>query len=342
VSDTDPPRRVVDVAALAAGEPDMRVWLSSGRIRVGRDDRRRRVRVDVQRIGGWAGQAHLAVQGLPGAVGSATFDRPGANLAGPTALGARLTLRLKRTAPQGPRQLSVRAEAPDGSPAAARAMTLVVDRGGPRVSGLRPHIRGDVPLADPDGSTRVVMRWSVMDTYSKVAQAILQRKIGKGAWRPVPGTRTSARVTLKPGRSERFRVRSRDSLGNARTSPSLMTSLVVRDADASAWQLPAGGWHRRAARGALGDTLLVASGSTASLRTSLSGRSVAIVAPVGPERGRVRVRIDGGAWQEVTMRRPRSALRRVVFATAFGRGTHRLEIQGLAGKTAIDAVLFVR
>jgi len=342
VADTDPPSRVVDVAALVAGQPDLRVWLSSDRFRVGGTETRRRARVDVQRIGGWGGVAQLDVEGLPGAVGAATFDRPSASLDGLTALGARLTLELEPDGPQGPRDLSVRAAAPDGSPSASRGLALLVDRKGPRVSGLRANIRGDVPLATTRGAAEVTVRWSISDTYSRVSKAVLQRKSGTGPWRAIVGRRTSARVTMKPGRIDRFRVRARDSLGNTSRSAAVSAELVVRDSASAAWLASPGDWRRRVASSALGGSLLVAKGRTPSLRTTLSGRCVAIVAPVGPERGWLRVRLDGGSWEEVSLRRTRSTQRRVVYAQSLGQGTHSLEIQGLSGQTAVDAILFVR
>ena len=65
VDDTDAPNRVLDVAALEANDPDVRVWLSSQSLKVGGADTRRRVRVDLQRLGGWAGQAQLSLRDCP-------------------------------------------------------------------------------------------------------------------------------------------------------------------------------------------------------------------------------------------------------------------------------------
>jgi hypothetical protein len=217
-----------------------------------------------------------------------------------------------------------------------------VDRIGPKVTGLGARIRGGyVGLASAAGAAKVVMRWGVTDRHSRVKWAVLQRKIGRRPWRAIDGGLTSANVTLEPEQTNRFRVRSRDRLGNTRTSGSIEASLVVRDSDSSAWQVP-GDWRQRRASGAQGGSLLVGRGSTARLRMTFLGSAMAIVAPVGPERGRLRVRIDGGTWQEVSLRRPRALQRRVVFTRRLGRATHLIEVQGLSGRTAVDALLFVR
>jgi hypothetical protein len=125
-------------------------------------------------------------------------------------------------------------------------------------------------------------------------------------------------------------------------SASVETRLLARDSDSASWQLPASGWRRRGAKGAQGGSLLLATGATDSLRTSFSGKSMALIAPVGPDRGKLRLRVDGGPWEEVDLKRSQSSQRRVVKTRHVGAGTHLLEIQGLSGQTAVDAILFVR
>jgi subtilisin family serine protease len=342
VDDTDAPNRVLDVAALQANDPDVRVWLSSRRVKVGGDTTRERVRVDLQRIGGWAGQAQLSLEGLPDAVGSATFDRPGDSLDGLAGLGARLTLDVRRDGPQGPQDLLVRAAASGAGPAGSRDLPLLVDRRGPRVSGLAPRFRGEVSLADAAGSAQVYVRWDIVDRFSNIRTVTLQRKPGQQGWRAIKGSQHSARVSLRPGQRNRFRVQSQDSLGNRSTSRTIEARLIVRDSDASSWQLPASGWQRRNAKGAQGGALLVANGATGSLRTTFTGRSMALVAPVGPDRGRLRLRIDGGDWIEVGLKRSRAEQRRVVLTRTLEAGTHLLEVRGLSGRSAVDALLIVR
>jgi len=342
VDDTDAPNRILDVTALQANDPDVRVWLSSRRVRVSGTETRKRVRVDLQRIGGWAGQAQLSLEGLPGAVGTASFDRPGASLDGLGGLGARLTLNVRRKGQQGPQDLLVRADAPGGGPAGSRGLPLLVDRRGPRVTGLEPRFRGEVSLAGAAGSAQVTVRWDITDAFSGIHKAVLQRKPGKQRWRPVKSGLRSARVSLQPGQRNRLRVQSQDRLGNRSTSKTIEARLVVRDSDAVAWQLPASGWQRRKAKGAQGGALLVARGATGSLSTTFSGRSMALVAPVGPDRGKLRLRIDGEDWIEVDLKRSKAQQRRVVLTRTLGTGMHLLEVRGLSGRSAVDALLIVR
>jgi len=76
--------------------------------------------------------------------------------------------------------------------------------------------------------------------------------------------------------------------------------------------------------------------------TEFNGDGVALVAPIGPGRGMLRVRIDGRRWQAVDLDSPRSLQRRIVFSRRLPDGEHRIEVRGLEGRPVIDALLFTR
>ena len=193
-----------------------------------------------------------------------------------------------------------------------------------------------------EGSAQAYMRWDISDEFSNIKKTTLQRRTGQQPWRSVKGSTRSAKVSLRPNQRNRFRVQSRDSLGNKATSPVVVTRLLMRDSDSSLWQLPASGWRRGGAKDAQGGSLLLARGVTASLSTSFAGKSMALVAPVGPDRGTLRVRVDGGDWMDIDLKRSRTQPRRVVLTRHVGAGNHLLEVQGLSGRTAVDALVFVR
>jgi hypothetical protein len=75
------------------------------------------------------------------------------------------------------------------------------------------------------------------------------------------------------------------------------------------------------------------------LSTTFDGAALAIVAPVGPKRGVIRVRIDGAGWHRVKLTSTKNAARRVVFSHRFPSGSHSIEIQAIQGRAAIDALL---
>ena len=72
------------------------------------------------------------------------------------------------------------------------------------------------------------------------------------------------------------------------------------------------------------------------------GKAAAIIASVGPRRGFMRVRIDGGPWRRVNTRSANAGHRKVVWTARLAPGGHTIEIQGLTGQTAIDGLLIIR
>jgi hypothetical protein len=119
--------------------------------------------------------------------------------------------------------------------------------------------------------------------------------------------------------------------------------LSVRDSGSSLWLRPAsGGWRTKKAKQAHGGSLLLANQPAEGLATSFMGTAFAVVAPVGPGRGSIRVRVDGGDWRVVDLKATKGAQRRVVFSRRVEDGLHQLEIEGFEGATAVDAILIVR
>jgi hypothetical protein len=340
VEDADEPNRVLDVRALTG--PDMlRSWVYHESFAVGGTSTTRKTRVDVQRGGGYADAANLDVTGLPAAVGSASFDQ--ASLSGLTGLGTTLRLQLDRDGPDGVYGLGVGVNGP-GMPPASRGLQLTVDRTPPLIEGLAPRIRDSRALLSQRGATQTYLRWEASDEISGIASIRLQRKVGTGAWRDAgTGGKSSARVTMKPGQQNRFRVKAVDGLGNKATSKVATARLSVRDSESSRWFQPAtGGWRTKSASKAFGGSLLLAKGTTESLVTSFRGKAVALAGAVGPARGSFRVRIDGGDWRTVSLKTAKPGQRKVVWSRMLDDGPHDVEIQGLSGQTALDAILIVR
>jgi hypothetical protein len=149
-------------------------------------------------------------------------------------------------------------------------------------------------------------------------------------------------VSLKPGQASAFRVKATDALGNTRTSQVHRVRMSVRDSASPQWQKPAGQWKKKSVAKAFGGSILLASGPTDSITTSFKGRGVAVAGSVGPARGTFRVRIDGGPWSTVSLTTPKPGHRKVAWSRVLGQGKHKLELQGLTGQTALDAILILR
>jgi hypothetical protein len=332
---------VLDVEALLGAE-DVRVWLFRNQFDVGTNKTKRSTRVDIQRVGGYDGKVDLDVDGLASAIGSASFGS--ASLTGLTGLGTNVSLTLKLSAPEGQHDLSVRGAGSGGSPSGSRALGVKIDRTGPAISDLRARLRGSNAALDGRGIAQSIVQWDGSDALSALGQMTLQRKIGSKAWKRV-GISTSEhlRIQLKPGQTNQFRINAADTLGNKTQSAAIGARLQVRDSDSTKWTRPAsGGWLKKRVKNAQGGSLLIANQPAAGLQTSFPGKAVAVVAPVGPGRGKLRVRIDGGPWHVVSLKAAKPAQRRVVFGRLVEDGQHAIEIEGYQGQTAVDAVLILR
>ena len=339
VADPDDPHRLLDVAALV-GPPELRVWLSTDRFPVGEGDARRQARVDLQRGGGYGGLTQLSVAGLPRKVGRATFAQPGASLAGLDGLDARLDLRIEGTARDGRRQLSVDAVSAEGL-VANRPLELVVDRTGPKIRDVSPRVRDDGVGMATNGAAEAIFKWTVADRLSATRTVSLQRQVGSRPWQSVAGGSGSATVTMTPGRRDRFRVRATDSLGNRSLSKPFAVGLTVQDSASSGWRFASTGWLTKPAQAAFRGSLLVPGAAPKALISEFRGETVAIVAPVGPARGTIRVRLDAEPWQVVSLAGATNQQRRVVFSRRLADGPHAIKIQRASGQVAIDAILIL-
>jgi hypothetical protein len=341
ILDSDAPNRVLDVASLV-GPQDVRVWLSHDKFKVGGTDTKRISRVDVQRQGGYAGVVTLNIAGPIRKGGSASFGSK--TLPGLNALGTNVTLKFKRTAPDGTRKLRVVARGAGGAPSDKGDVQVIVDRTGPNVHGPTVMIRDGRIALGPDGTAAAALGWTATDKHSVVKKVTVQRKVGNGRWRTIAWPKgSSARATLKPGRDYRFRVKAVDGYGNASKSRARLARLRVQDSASLKWVKPAAGdWQTLKAKPALGGSFLATSGPAAAISTRIYGKAVAIVAPIAPGRGVMRVRIDGGSWVNVNLKAAAGSHRRVVFSRRLPMGVHKIEIDAVQGPAAVDALLWIR
>jgi hypothetical protein len=87
---------------------------------------------------------------------------------------------------------------------------------------------------------------------------------------------------------------------------------------------------------------MIASDTTDSLSTTFDGMAVGLVASIGPSRGTLRVRVDGGDWSEVDLHATKAGHRKVVWSRQLAAGAHTLEVRGASGQTTLDAILILR
>jgi subtilisin len=331
------PKRLLDVAALAAAQPGIALWTTPNRATLSTKAPQPSVRVDLQRIGGYDGPVTLGVNGLGG--GTSAAWQPAAPLTGLAGLGSRLTLSAMGGTEDGTISFDVTGGG-SGSVAATRSAKLRVDRTPPAISG--PKLRLLPRVLGAGNTAPMSVSWAATDAGGSVRKAVMQRSISGSAWKTVASSPAGGSTTLQvpPRQRTGLRVRATDSVGNVGTK-GLETRLAVLDPASGGFDL-SGSWRTRSASSALKGNVVVSSSTGASMRTTFKGRSVGVVAPVGPGGGEIKVRVDGGPWARVKLSRSSRQAKRIVYGRALSAGTHTLEIRVTRAPATLDALVVLR
>jgi len=239
-----------------------------------------------------------------------------------------------------------------GPVAAASAPTLLIDRAAPTTGAPRASLRSGVSLASPDRAAGVLgmLTWSARDVGGAgVASYDVARSVEGRAFSMVATGLTSAAlaVSMPPGHGYRFRVRARDRAGNVgewQAGPTLRPALVQQGSGALAYRET---WRLVTHAGYSGGTTAATSVKGASVRYTFTGRSVAWVTTRGPDRGAVRIYVDGDYVATVDTRARSSIARFVAFSRTWSRaGTHTIRLVALGTTTRprvdLDAVEVLR
>ena len=335
------PLRLLDVRALT-GAALVRPWVTPSNIALSATRDSKTVRVDIQRYGGWGGDVTLDVTGLPDGVTDSGYS-PGRTLRGRAQLGVTMKLRSAPGSDDFHGTVRVRARGPGGEPTGGRDLGLINDRLGPAVNGPSVRIQSGRRALGPNNRTAVRIRWSVKDVGSFVASNRLQERGRTGKWKTVTeGTGAhTATTTIRPARGVTFRVEATDGAGNT-SKTRVRTRLSVRDSAGPKITQAHGIWANRSEHKAIGGGILRSAETDATLTSRFDGIGIAIVAPLGPGRGKLRVRIDGGQWATVSLKRGRTAHRRIVYSRTVEPGSHVIEMRRVSGRPAIDALIISR
>jgi hypothetical protein len=200
--------------------------------------------------------------------------------------------------------------------------------------------------ADRAAGVPVVLTWSARDAGGGgVATYDVARSIDGRPFSMIATGLTSASlaVSLPPGHAYRFKVRARDRAGNVgRWQPgaTLWPALVQQGSRALAYR---DAWRLATNAGYSGGSSASTSVRGAVVRYSFTGRSIAWVTTRGPERGAVRVYVDGAYVTTVDTRAGSTAPRFVAFSRTWSRvGTHtiRLVAVGTTARPRVDVDAF--
>ena len=191
-------------------------------------------------------------------------------------------------------------------------------------------------------SVAVQLRWkAASDPTSPIGGYETQVSIDGGAFGSTQavGVTTTTVRTARLGHTYRFRIRAQDIAGN--WSPWVLGSggeLNARD-DRSSTLRFSSGWSRTSSSSAYRGTLTYSTHRGATVRASVSGRLIAVVAPFGPTRGRVEIYVNGVYKTTISLYARSSASRRVVWTAGYSASATRtvmLRVTGTLGHPRID------
>ena len=230
-------------------------------------------------------------------------------------------------------------------PAGVVGSALVrIDRSVPSAAKPKVGFRSGVGLASASASSGLpaVVTWSATDTGgSGIRDYDVRRSVNGGDFKEyaVHATGTSLNWTMTPGDSYRFAVRARDRAGNVGgwvVGPSITPSLLQGSSRALEYR---GGWSTATRDHYSGGSVRYATAAGASVRYAFAGRGVAFVTTTGPDRGAVRVYIDGTHVTTIDTWAAEFGIRRIAFSrtwAASGWHTIRLVVVGTAGHPRVD------
>jgi len=193
--------------------------------------------------------------------------------------------------------------------------------------------------------TRVT--WSGSDAGTFVASYVLQQSTDGGAFADVfTGLGTSFDVQLEPGHTYQFRVKAGDANGfwsGWQTGANNDLRALQESSSAITYS---GTWTTVSDASAFGGGYAATSTTGASARYSVTGATVAWVAPKGPSGGAVAIYKDGRLATTIDLYDASAQPRQVLATFAWGgRKTHTLEIRyvGAHGSEGyLDALVTLR
>jgi hypothetical protein len=270
------------------------------------------------------------------------------SLVGFRAERANLFVRVPAASPAGEYQVTVGGRDAGGRRRSATT-TIVIEHDNPtafapgakivrgqRVDGSRLPIRIFWPRAT--------------DPSTAISGYALQVSVDGGPWTAAGsfrGLATGAIRTVTFGHTYQYRVRALDVAGNWSdwaTGRAAQVGLVQDNNTSVTYRY---GWTRFQTSTASGGTTTFSTTTGAYARLRVTSRQIAILAPVGPNRGRAHLYIDGRIVTSIDLYAPSGASRRVVWAgkvRASATRSVQIRVAGTPGhpRVELDGILHLR
>jgi Predicted glycosyl hydrolase len=228
------------------------------------------------------------------------------------------------------------------------ARTLLIDRSAPVSAAPKVSLRSGVTLGSTATSAGLLANLTVSATDpggAGVRSYDIRRSVDGGAFADLATNvvPASLAVTLTPGHAYRFEVRARDKAGNTGgwvAGPTIRTYLPQQTYTGIVWK---GTWTKVDAAQCSGGSVRYATVAGASASYAFTGRAIAWVTTLGPDRGSAKVYVDGVLVATLDLHANATTYRRVVFAktwSASGNHSLRIVVVGTAGHPRVDLDAF--
>jgi serine protease len=244
----------------------------------------------------------------------------------------------------GPTTLTVRATDADGATASANR-SFVIDNSSPTTTTPTVSLEQGGVLGTT-GAVPVIVRWTSRDTGSGIATQTLWTSVDGGPWgSPLTVVGSSARRSMTPGHSYRFRVQAIDRaghVGNFAESAARRVVIYQDSSSAIAWTTR---WSTVLSTAYSGgsDRYATIAGEQARW-TPLTGIAFAWVARRSTTSGVADVYVDGNSVTACDLRSSSTLYRRLVVARALSPSvahTIQVRVRGTAGRPRVDVDAFV-
>jgi hypothetical protein len=197
-------------------------------------------------------------------------------------------------------------------------------------------------------SVPILVSWPAgSDPGSGISAYESEASVDGGPFGSTIGTAASVRTRVASqavGHAYLYRVRARDGVGN--WSPWAVgpgdTPALVQDRSSSVSYTAS--WKRLLYSYASGGSTTYSSTAGARARTTITGRGVALVAPLGTTRGSAKIYVDGVYRAWIDFRSSVNRSRVIVWSRSFPSvGTHTIEIRlNGTGRVDVDAFVILR
>jgi subtilisin len=212
--------------------------------------------------------------------------------------------------------------------------------------------RMGVTSSGSPSSVTVTVSWSAAsDPSSPIVAYQVERRADDGPWKSTQTYDGSTRNALMSGLSlaavQRFRLRAKDAAGNWSPWAESVDYRFSAVSDRSSSLTYAGTWKRATVVSATNQVRTTASAAGATVRTTFTGRGIAIVMPRSRSRGKVTVTIDGVRVATVDTYASVAQGRRVVWAKLWStsaRHTMIVRVSGTSGRptVSLDGLVITR